>query len=246
MTILIVEDDKYERERIRKCLKGYFELADEDAETAQDAIEITYGECITAAIIDLELKGDALGKNSGLELFRRLRELTRQQELPYRLPIMVLTYYGEKRRKLECYEAGCDRFVTKPFDCDELRAELRAMIESSKREVGRLIEDIFEHGPIAMDVGKGVVKVQGDAVDLPDQPYRILKMLLQAQGKVVRTEHMLFELWSEEDKEGRDIHPIISQLRGRLFPDRGNFDPIPYVGNERGYRIAGIDDFPKK
>ena len=246
MAILIVEDDKLERERIRRCLKGYFELVEEDAETAQDAIEITSGEYITAAIIDLELKDDSLGQISGLELFKRLRELTRKQELPYRLPIMVLTYYGEKRRKLESYEAGCDRFVAKPFDCDEFKAELHAMIESSKREAGRLIEDVLEHGPIVMNVSTGVVKVQGEAADLPDQPYRILKILLQAKGKVVKTEHMLFELWSDQDKIGKDLHPIISQLRGKLFPERANFNPIPYVGNERGYRIAGIDEFRKK
>lgn len=248
MAILIVEDDKIERERIRKCLKKHFDLADYDAETAQDAIEIASGEDITAAIIDLELKGDSFGKISGLELFSRLRELTRKQELPYRLPIMVLTYYSEKKRKLECYESGCDRFVAKPFDCDELRAELRAMIESSERQAGRLIEDVLEHGPIVMNVGMGAVTVQGKAVDLPEQPYRILKRLLQAQGRVVRTDDMLLELWSDQDKLPSDLHPLISQLRERLFPDRRKlkFDPIPYRGNEGGYRVAGIDEFPER
>lgn len=248
MAILIVEDDKYERGRIRRCLKGHFDLAEYDAETAQDAMEITQGEDITAAIIDLQLKGDSAGEISGLELFRRLRELTRKQGLPYRLPIMVLTYYGETRRRLESYEAGCDRFVAKPFDCNELRAELRVMIESSAREAGRSIEDVLEHGPIVMNVGMGVVKIQGEAVDLPDQPYKILKRLMQAKGRVVKTDDMLLELWPDQDKLGSDLHPIISQLRGKLFPDyrKLKFDPIPYRGNEGGYRVAGVDEIPER
>ena len=223
-----------------------FDLHEDHAVNTRDALEIAEEDNIKAAIIDLELQGDEeSGEKSGLELIRRLRERT-QRRLGYRLPIMVMTHFSGTRQKLECFEAGCDRFVAKPFDCDELRAELEAMLDAFKRERGNATEDVLKHGPIVMNIGTGEVTVNGVVVALPYQPYQILKKLLQTNGRVVRTNELKNMLWPEnEDRDELNLHPIMSELRGRLFPDRGKIDPIPYIRNERGYRISCINELLK-
>ena len=49
----------------------------------------------------------------GIEVSRRIREFSD-------VPILVLSAYGDERRKVEALDAGADDFVTKPFGMAEL------------------------------------------------------------------------------------------------------------------------------
>ena len=44
------------------------------------------------------------------------------------MPILVLSAYGDERRKVEALDSGADDFVTKPFGMAELEARLRVAL----------------------------------------------------------------------------------------------------------------------
>ena len=52
------------------------------------------------------------------------------------VPIVVLSAYGDERRKVEALDSGADDFVTKPFGMAELEARLRVAMRHSEATGG--------------------------------------------------------------------------------------------------------------
>ena len=70
---------------------------------------------------DLVILDLGLPDVDGLEVCRRIREFSD-------VPIVVLSAYGDERRKVEALDSGADDFVTKPFGMAELEARLRVAL----------------------------------------------------------------------------------------------------------------------
>ncbi len=80
---------------------------------------------------DLVILDLGLPDTDGIEVCRRIREFSG-------VPIVVLSAYGDERRKVEALDSGADDFVTKPFGMAELEARLRvALRHGSARAGGR-------------------------------------------------------------------------------------------------------------
>ena len=78
----------------------------------------------------------------GVEVCRRIRAFSE-------VPIVVLSAYGDERRKVEALDSGADDFVTKPFGMAELEARLRVAL----RHAGARQGDGPEH-PTTLEVGR--------------------------------------------------------------------------------------------
>ena len=66
----------------------------------------------------------------GLEVCRRIREFSD-------VPIVVLSAYGDERRKVEALDGGADDFITKPFGMAELEARLRVALRHAAAHARR-------------------------------------------------------------------------------------------------------------
>src|ERR1700739_3550937 len=60
----------------------------------------------------------------GIEVCRSIREFSA-------VPIVVLSAYGDERRKVEALDSGADDFVTKPFGMAEVEEGRRAALRHS-------------------------------------------------------------------------------------------------------------------
>jgi len=65
-----------------------------------------------------------LPKLNGFEVCQRLK----QDEATSYIPIIMLTAKGETSDKIEGIEIGADDYVTKPFNLDELKARVKAVL----------------------------------------------------------------------------------------------------------------------
>ncbi len=116
MRILIAEDHPDNREMLTRRLerRGYEVFT---AENGAEAVERAK-ECAP----DLILMDISMPVMSGLEATRALRRIPATQHIA----IVALTAHAMESARLECMEAGCDAFATKPVDF----AGLLATIES--------------------------------------------------------------------------------------------------------------------
>jgi len=64
---------------------------------------------------------------SGLEVLEKLRA----DEKTRLLPVVMVTVLKETEDKLKALEAGCDDFISKPFDKVELLARVKSILKIS-------------------------------------------------------------------------------------------------------------------
>ncbi len=115
MKVLIIEDDKYLQQVIRKILvkMGLEPVVCTDG---NEALDLIVKEKVRLAIIDWILPG-----TDGLSLCRKVRKM---RILRY-LYMIVLTSKTKKEDLVDALDAGADDYIRKPFDEDELAARIR-------------------------------------------------------------------------------------------------------------------------
>ena len=136
---------------------------------------------------DLILLDIMLPALSGMEVLRRLRKESQ-------VPVIMLTARDTVVDKVSGLDMGADDYITKPFAIEELLARIRAALR--KRPAAPAEErDLLTAGPLAMDVERHEVTVDGRAVELTRREFDLLRYLLENKGKVISRESLLDHVW---------------------------------------------------
>jgi len=121
--ILLVDDEP----GIRESLQAY--LGDNEnwrVEVASDAKEAWTK--LQSTIPDLIISDIMMPEVNGLEFLSQLREDSRFKNIP----VVFLTAKGMTGDRIEGYSAGCDAYLPKPFDPDELEAIVKNLLEKNR------------------------------------------------------------------------------------------------------------------
>ena len=130
---------------------------------------------------------------SGLEVCRRLR---RAQETR-KVPIILLTARGEENDKVRGLDSGADDYITKPFSPAELISRLRAVL---RRAEAAMASEVLQFEDLTVNLAVHRVMRAGREVRLGPTEFRLLRYLLEHQGRVFSREQLLAAVW------GRDVH----------------------------------------
>lgn len=204
MRILLVEDDRPLGEGIRTALKpeGYTVDWLQDGASALHALS---HESFDLAILDL-----GLPRLDGLEVLRRLRAAANA------VPVLVLTARDATTDRIAGLDAGADDYLVKPFDVDELKARLRALL---RRRFNRP-EPTLEYRGIVLDPANQQVSYQGTPVPLPRKEFALLHELLAQPGRVMTRDRLQQALYGwEEEVESNALEVHIHHLRKKFFPE---------------------------
>ena len=202
MRLLLVEDDKALGEGLRLGLRqeGYTVDWLEDGASALHAL---LSEDFDLLVLDL-----GLPRMSGLQV---LRELRRSGSA---LPVLILTARDATEDRIAGLDAGADDYLVKPFDLDELKARLRALL---RRSAGRA-ELRIEHAGVSLDPSSQQVSYQGKPVPMTPKEYLLLHELLSQPGKVLTRERLAQLLYGwDEEAESNTLEVHIHHLRKKLF-----------------------------
>jgi two-component system, cell cycle response regulator DivK len=117
---LVVEDFEDSRFMMRRLLEmaGYDVV---EASDGQQAVELTVQERPDLILMDLSLP-----KLDGLAATR----LIRQHRDVSKIPIIAVSAHDSPESRSEALEAGCDEYVTKPIDFDQLYTLLKRFLPS--------------------------------------------------------------------------------------------------------------------
>ena len=121
-TILLVEDFDDTRLMMKLWLvkNGYRVV---EAETGEEAINVAQRELPDLIIMDVMMPG-----MNGLDATQRIREYQALR----RTPIVAVSAYGANEYRSLAIEAGCNEYVSTPFDPDALAELIKSLI--AKRE----------------------------------------------------------------------------------------------------------------
>ena len=118
-TILLVDDIDDSRYVLRRMLEmGDYRVV--EAVNGQEAVEIARGECPDLILMDLNLP-----LMDGLEATKLIRECRGSCQ---DVPIVALTAHDTYGIKEAALEAGCNAYIAKPIDFNELNRVIRQML----------------------------------------------------------------------------------------------------------------------
>src|SRR5437764_728768 len=120
MRLLVVDDDRALREVLRRALTlaGYeVRLTDSGAGALSEAV---------SSVPDAVVLDVGLPDIDGLEVCRLLRREGN------RVPVLMLTARDAVSDRIDGLDAGADDYLVKPFDIDELKARLRALLRRAR------------------------------------------------------------------------------------------------------------------
>jgi len=122
--ILVVEDEPGAREALGLLLRdaGYrVELACDGAD-ALDRVEIETPDLV---ISDVKMPGI-----DGFQLAQRLSSSHRDDHVP----LILVSAFGEPRRRVHGMDVGADDYLVKPIDIDDLLARIRVQLRTANRQ----------------------------------------------------------------------------------------------------------------
>jgi DNA-binding NarL/FixJ family response regulator len=122
LTILVVDDDPGTRLSISDYLElsGYSVIVADDGQEALAKVEEYHPDLMVTDIV--------MPRMNGYELVRQVR-----QKSAFRLlPVILLTARTKTQERILGYQSGCDLYLPKPFELEELGAAIRNLLARSQ------------------------------------------------------------------------------------------------------------------
>ncbi|QOG11473.1 response regulator transcription factor [Arcobacter sp. FWKO B] len=204
LNILLLEDDSL----FADSLIDFLNESDFDIHLAvnvEEALSLSYKKNYDLYIFDINLPD-----GNGLNLLKNLRTSDDKT------PTIFLTSYKDKETIYEGFSCGCDDFLKKPVDLDELLFRIDAIL----KRVGKTKEKIKIGSDFEYDLYTKTLLNNTQIVPLTQKTSTLLEILVQARGTIVTKEMIISKLWSiEEEYSEGSIRVYINQLKKILGND---------------------------
>lgn len=201
MRLLLVEDDPLLGEGIEQGFNLQGETLDW-LRSGQHALDALASSDFDLLILDL-----GLPDIDGLEVLSELRRRGDQ------IPVLILTARDQVSDRIRGLDGGADDYLVKPFDLDELRARVRALL---RRNSG-ISSPKLSYADIEVDPASREVCRNGEAVNLSRREYSLLSEFLHHPGKVFTRDQLSERLYGwNEDVESNAVEVHIHHLRKKL------------------------------
>jgi DNA-binding response OmpR family regulator len=201
MRLLLVEDNKRLSDSLRLTLEddGY---AVDVAYEGLDGEEMGLMDIYDILILDLMLPG-----KDGIEVCKALRNKR------VRTPVLMLTARDALEDRVLGLDSGADDYLVKPFEVDELRARVRALLRrESAAKTG-----ILQIGDLLLDPATHTVKRGDQPIDLTAKEFSLLEYMMRHPNHLITREMAEEHLWSYENIVASNVVDVyIRRLRRKI------------------------------
>lgn len=201
-TIMVVEDDNMIRKLVRIYLEkaGYNVVEARDGEEAKEQF-LRYYPCLI--VLDLMLP-----KVTGEEFCVWVREKENNDT-----SIIMLSAKAQIDDKIAGLNMGADSYITKPFDPNEMVAQVEAVL----RRTGQFCQKLVYDGLCIMP-RKGEVTLFGEQIKLTKHEFNLLYYFMQHPNVVFSREQLVTEMYPTAEKVvlERTIDAHIKKIREKI------------------------------
>ena len=199
--ILVLEDD----ELFASTLEDF--LSDEGfsvdiASDGEVCLELNFKKNYDLYIFDINVP-----KINGLDLLEQLRQSDDNT------PTIFLTSYKDKDTLHDAFLKGCDDYLKKPVDLDELILRIKALLKRNKKQFQIIkLSDTLTFNPSNKRAYENEVDL-----NLPVKVLELLELFLENKGEIVTKNMIISKLWTiqEEYSEG-SIRVYINHIKKLL------------------------------
>lgn len=226
-TIVVVDDEP----SIRELVSASLHFSGFDVKTASNGTEAI--DVITQTDPDLVVLDVMLPDIDGFTVTRRIR----QQGVE--APVLFLTARDDTQDKVMGLTVGGDDYVTKPFSLEEVVARIRAILRRTKEQVED--DPVIRVADLEINEDSHDVTRHGVLVDLSPTEYKLLRYLMDNEGRVLSKAQILDHVWQYDwGGDAAIVESYISYLRKKIdgvtyTDDKGNEQKVvPVIQTKRG------------
>ena len=227
--ILVIDDDR----AINELIKVNLQLSGYTVLQAFDGIEgyaLAKQEFPNLVILDVMMPNV-----DGYTVAQRIR----QSEHIKNVPILMLTALSDIHDKGKGFDIGVDDYLVKPFDMEELKMRVKAILKRSNQIPESLAtRELLVLGEITLLPEQYSVKIHDKVAKLTPIEFEIFNILFQNHGNMVSSAKLLNDVWGyapDDDVETIRVH--IRHLRTKIdkIADGKKYIETIYGG---GYKLA--------
>jgi len=199
--ILVVEDNKRLSDSLRRTLEddGY---AIDTAYDGLDGEEMALMETYDVIILDIMLP-----EKDGLTVCRDIRDKH------INTPVLMLTARDALNDRVSGLDSGADDYLVKPFEVDELRARIRALLRRESTSKAALLQV----GNLTLDPATHAVERAGRAIDLTAKEFSLLEYFMRHPNHIISRELAESHLWSYDQVVTSNVVDVyIRRLRRKI------------------------------
>lgn len=225
---LVVVDDE---PSIRELLSASLHFSGFEVITASNGTEAI--EVIVDSQPDLIIMDVMMPDIDGFTVTSRIR----QEGID--APVLFLTARDDTQDKVMGLTVGGDDYVTKPFSLEEVVARIRAILRRTREEV----EDnpVIRVADLEINEDSHDVTRHGELIDLSPTEYKLLRYLMDNEGRVLSKAQILDHVWQYDwGGDAAIVESYISYLRKKIdgvtyTDDEGNTQKVePIILTKRG------------
>ena len=221
MRILLVEDDRRLADSLVDALTAQQYRVDLVTD-GQAALTLALGTAYDLILMDVTLP-----KLDGLGLCQALRDRG------YTTPILMLTARDTSRDKVTGLDVGADAYMTKPFDLQEMLAQIRALLRRGQGSS----TPALTWGAIILDPQSYEVTYSRVPIHLTPKEFALMEALLRYGRRVLSRTAIIDQIWTwQEAPEEATVKSYIKTLRAKLRAAGAPQDVIETV-HGLGYRL---------
>jgi two-component system OmpR family response regulator len=124
------------------------------------------------------------------------------------MPILMLTAKDAVQDLVRGLDCGADDYLTKPFELDELRARLRALI----RRVPVARPATLVVGDLELDPATRTARRRKQDISLSVREFSILEVLMRHAGQVLSRTQILEHVWDGSRESDSNIVDVYMRL----------------------------------
>lgn len=220
MRILLVEDNRRLSDSLRLSLEddGYAVDTAYDGQDGEEMAELT-----PYALIILDVM---LPIKNGVDVCRSLRNRR------INTPILMLTARDALEDRVLGLDSGADDYLVKPFEMQELRARLRALLRRESDDKSGLITI----ADLVLDPATHFVKRSEQSIDLTSREYALLEYLMRNPNRLITRQMAESHLWSYDATVMSNVVDVYIRRLRRKIDDPFDIKLIETIRGS-GYRL---------
>ena len=201
---ILVADDEEELLAVLELYTAKENLMLIKAYDGNQAWELFLEESPHLVVLDVMMPG-----MDGFTVLQKIRKISK-------VPAIMLTARSEDYDKILGLELGADDYIAKPYNPMEVIARMKAQIRRNY-DYQETRTEIYKQFDLELYVEEGIVKRQGETIELTKTEFLILKLLMEKPGRIYTKQQIYDYAWGEEfiaDDNTLMVH--ISNLRAKI------------------------------
>ena len=143
-------------------------------------------------------------------------------QMSIQVPFIFLTAKSLKVDKLKGFKLGCDDYITKPVDEEELVARIQVVVRRNTAGANPSAKQPLQFGNSTFNFASRSLRIHNTELMLTAKEAEVLYLLIHSRNTLLPRDVVLKKIWGTNDYfNRRSMDVIISRLRKHLAKDEG-------------------------